>query len=122
MRILNPKELEGIYQMAYEVSCDFSLQYHSSLSPDNWNVNRPADRQRYFDTQYRNRLMEASARAQHQQDLKDFMEWGDEPCPHCIGLTEVEQLMGRSVAKRECDDCWDGLKQLCEEGGDNGRS
>ena len=49
------------------------------------------------------------AKAQHQQDLKDFIEWGKETCPH--------DLFGEGTQcyKHACDMCWESLKQLVEE-------
>ena len=49
------------------------------------------------------------AKAQHQQDLKDFIEWGEEICA-CKG----EWLY---IRRRQCEECWESLKQLVEKDG-----
>ncbi len=43
----------------------------------------------------------------YNQDIKDFIEWGDEPC------TEDHNFEPKT--KAECAFCWQSLKQLVEE-------
>ncbi len=44
------------------------------------------------------------AQAQLQFDLKQFVEWGDEPCQH----VPREQM---SLSRRACPKCWSDLRK-----------
>jgi len=48
-----------------------------------------------------------TATAQYQQDLKDFIKWGEEGCPHNLSLEGMSYQL-----KHECLACWQSLKQL----------
>ncbi len=50
---------------------------------------------------------EEIAKAQHQLDLKEFIEWGEERCPH-TGEWEQER------EKKDCPKCWQEFEQLVE--------
>ena len=45
----------------------------------------------------------AIAKAQHQLDMKDFIEWGREKCPH----------IDANFERRSCLECWQSLKDSC---------
>ena len=48
------------------------------------------------------------ANTQYQADLKAFVEWGNEGCPH-------DMVDGESISvKHECFECWQSLEQLVE--------
>ncbi len=48
-------------------------------------------------------------KAQHQQDIKDFIEWGEEECPHTSNIPTAY------MQKHSCRSCWESLKQLAKE-------
>jgi len=55
------------------------------------------------------RYGKAVARAQHQQDLKDFVEWGEKDCdehPYSSRLKSEEFNRKR----HRCFECWESLK------------
>jgi hypothetical protein len=57
-------ELSEIYEKVKKEAYDLSEKYNSSLSANKWNPNRPADRERYFITQYIQNIQKATAKAQ----------------------------------------------------------
>jgi len=50
-------------------------------------------------------VIEGGYESVKKQGRKEVVEWGEQPCPHCVGLEDVNNLLGRKVAKRECDEC-----------------
>jgi hypothetical protein len=63
-KILSDKQIEEIYYRKYDEAKAFSEKYPTSLSPSNFNPNRPADRQRSFDVTHREEVYRAIAQAQ----------------------------------------------------------
>ncbi len=55
----------------------------------------------------------ATAGAQHQADLKAFIEWGDEMCED-RSHTRIDCSDWYGDYKRYCTDCVESLKQLVE--------
>jgi len=56
--------------------------------------------------------VEAVAKAQYQQDLKDFIAWGDELCD--CPKNEFPTQHGHTK-RHHCWRCWQSLKQLVEK-------
>jgi len=91
MRILNGEEIEKALTKGM-------LKKNGSLS-DGWHP----------------RIIEYcswSNKAQHKQDIRDFIEWGDTFCLH--GEEHGRDTNYANVRKRECRKCWQSLKQLAE--------
>jgi len=51
----------------------------------------------------------AVAKAQHQQDLKDFVEWGEELCTEHYHPSSMHPA---AFGRGNCLECWLSLKQL----------
>lgn len=62
--VLSDEKLEGVYQEEYKRAIKFSEKYGTVLSAKNYNPNRPADRQRTFNTSHRDTVARAIAQAQ----------------------------------------------------------
>jgi len=67
--LLSAEGIEEIYQREYKKACKFSEKYETSLSPKNFDPNRPADRQRTFNTTHREFVAMAIAKAQLENAL-----------------------------------------------------
>lgn len=105
--ILEEEHLEQIYQEVKKESYDFSKTYHLAISENNWNPDRPADRERYFQTAYRGVIQKAMITAQRDKTLRDFIQIGEGKCPHTRA--------GRNTRERkECRICWAELKSSIE--------
>ncbi len=54
------------------------------------------------------------AKAQHQQDIEDFIEWGEEECfDHPYSSRAKGEAYNRK--RHRCPECWQALKQLKRE-------
>lgn len=62
--LLTNDEMKAIYQKLKKETYEFSEQYETSISEKHWNPDRPADRERYFVVQSRERIQEIIAQAQ----------------------------------------------------------
>jgi hypothetical protein len=69
---LTDEQIEKIYQKIKKESYEFSELYEMSISPKNWNPERPADRERYFIIQYADKIRRAVSQAQYDQDQKEL--------------------------------------------------
>ena len=58
----------------------------------------------------RQQVAQAQCDDTHKKDLKQFIEWGNEPCPHI--LTQV--MDGAETKRRNCDACWQALQSQLE--------
>ena len=53
-------------------------------------------------------------KAQQKEDLRWFVEWGEEDCPHeWIDFSSDEKLPTRN--KKHCPQCWQGLNDKLAE-------
>jgi len=68
-KILSDEQIERIYYKKYDEAKAFSEKHATSLSPSNFNPNRPADRQRSFDVTHREVVYGAIAQAQLDADV-----------------------------------------------------
>ena len=62
--LLTPEQRKTAVEEDYKRTCEFSKQYETDLSSKNWNPARPADRRRYYDSQYQDLAMLSVAQAQ----------------------------------------------------------
>lgn len=51
-----------------------------------------------------------AVKAQYQQDIEGFIEWGNSACPHAGPVDDDP-----TQEKKYCNSCWQSLKQLVEE-------
>jgi len=109
--VLSDEQLEQIYEGERQRAYEFSEKYGTTLSPSNWNPNRPADRQRCFNTTHRDTVQRATAQAQrdtdyiHEQNtIREIFEEADKSCPH------EHPLVPELPWVRRCSICWQSLK------------
>lgn len=57
--VLTKEASETVVDGKYKEFCEYSEQHETDLSPKWWNKNRPADRKRYFNSQYQDIITEA---------------------------------------------------------------
>ena len=109
--LLTKEEMEAIYQKLKKETYEFSEQYETSISEKHWNPDRPADRERYFVVQSRERIQEIIAQAQHLKSstLKDakIAELQGTIARMIIDNSVLEQ--GMADKQREIDRIWAGL-------------
>uniref|UniRef100_A0A6M3INN8 Uncharacterized protein n=1 Tax=viral metagenome TaxID=1070528 RepID=A0A6M3INN8_9ZZZZ len=56
------------------------------------------------------------AKAQHEKDLKDLIEWGNEECfEHPYSSRAKGEAYNRK--RHRCPECWESLKRLVEKDG-----
>lgn len=86
---------------------------------DKWLCEYLSNRNFYDLPEYSQKIYRSKAREIQRRILKDFIEWGDEPCfDHDAELSraiEKEFGIGSVTLRKVCPECQQSLKQLMEK-------